>query len=128
MNRPKLLIVDDDPEVGAFVQKVAESLGYDFSFTDSADAFRMRYRSFRPDVVILDLAMPDSDGIELLRFLAEEDCRSSVLLMSGLDASMREAALHLGTARGLRMEGSIPKPVRASTLRSLLAALDERGT
>jgi CheY-like chemotaxis protein len=114
-------MIDDEPDVGAFVCGVAESLGYETCFADQASCFGRLYRSFRPDLVILDLAIPGIDGIELLQFLAEENSRASILLMSGIDPSMREAALHLGEARGLRMLGVVSKPVRVAELRSLLA-------
>ena len=97
----RVLMIDDEPDVGAFVCGVAESLSYETCFTDRASRFGRLYRSFRPNLVILDLATPGSDGIELLQLLAEENSRASILLMSGVDPGMREAALHLGEARGL---------------------------
>src|SRR3546814_16906041 len=90
MQRQRPLMVDDAPDVGAFVQHVAEAVGYDMQFTDRADGFKALYRSFHPDVVILDLAIPGTDGIELLIFLAAEDSSAQVLPMSGFGAEIRE--------------------------------------
>ncbi|WP_159460240.1 response regulator [Tistlia consotensis] len=123
----RLLMVDDEPDVGAFVREVAEGLGFEVAFTDRARQFAALYSSFRPDVVILDLAMPDTDGIELLQVLADAGSRARILLMSGFDPKMREAALLLGKARALRMVGIVPKPVRAAELRLLLAELGRDG-
>src|SRR3546814_1142356 len=67
-------------------------------FTAHAEGFSLLYRKVRPNVVILDLAMPGTDGIELLRFLSAERSRARILLMSGFDARIREAALLLGEA------------------------------
>ena len=125
MTAQQLLMCDDEPDVGAFVRRIAEDLGYQVHFTARADDFGPLYRSVRPDVVILDLAMPGTDGIELLRFLAQERSRARILLMSGFDPGMREAALLLGEAHSLDMVGIVAKPVRAADLRTLLAALQD---
>ena len=123
MTAQQLLMCDDDAGVGAFVRRIAEDLGYVMHFTARADAFGALYRSVRPDVVILDLVMPGTDGIELLRFLADERSRARILLLSGFDPRMREAAMLLGEAHSLDMVGIVAKPVRASELRALLAKL-----
>lgn len=127
MTTRRLLIIDDDPEIGRFVQRVAEGCGYEARATERADAFRSAYHSFRPDVIALDLAMPEVDGIELLRFLADEGCRAQLLIISGFDAKVRQAAERLGTARGLRMAGIVPKPMRVADLRALLTGLPGGG-
>lgn len=120
MTSLRLLMCDDKAEVGAFVRWVAEELGYEMKFSDEAGDFGRLYRSFAPDLVILDLAMPNVDGIELLQFLAEEHCQAPILLMSGLDPGMRESALRLGRAYRLNMAGILAKPVRAAELRQRL--------
>jgi DNA-binding response OmpR family regulator len=119
----RLLMVDDDPQIGTFVRTVAESLGYETRITEDAEVFKATYRSFSPRVVILDLSLPGTDGIELLAFLAAERHRAHILLMSGFDARVRDAAQRLGEARGLTMAGIVPKPVRVVELRSILESL-----
>lgn len=123
MKAAQLLMCDDEPDVGTFVRRIAEDLGYEVHFTARADHFSRLYRDVRPDVVILDLVMPGTDGIELLRFLAEERSPARILLMSGFDPRMREAARLLGEAHALNMVGTVAKPVRAAELRRLLAGL-----
>src|SRR3712207_1211038 len=92
-------------------------------FTVSAESFRSQYLACYPDVVVLDLALPRSDGVELLRFLAEEKCAALVLPISGFDERVLEAAMRLGTALGLRMTGPLQKPVR---LQQLMDAMQGR--
>jgi len=123
MTAPRLLMCDDNPDIGAFVRRIAEDLGFEMRFTDDAGEFGALYRAFRPQVVILDLVMPGTDGIELLRFLAEERSTAQILLMSGFEPRMRESAKLLGEAHSLSMVGIVPKPVRASELRDRLASL-----
>jgi CheY-like chemotaxis protein len=122
MTARQLLMCDDEEDIGAFVRRIAEGLGFEMHFTAQADQFDRLYRSLHPDVVILDLVMPGIDGIELLRFLAKEHSRARILLMSGFNPKLLEAALLLGEAHALDMVGVIAKPVRAQDLRVLLAA------
>lgn len=126
MTAQQLLMCDDEPEVGDFVRRIAEDLGYRMHFTAQAEDFAPLYRQIRPDLVILDLVMPGTDGIELLRFLAEERSRARILLMSGIDPGIRSAARLLGEAHSLDMVGIVAKPVRAAELRQLLVDLQTR--
>jgi EAL domain-containing protein (putative c-di-GMP-specific phosphodiesterase class I) len=66
--------------------------------------------------------MPEVDGIELLRFLAEADCEASIILMSGFDAHVLQAAAELARAQGLRVVGSVKKPIRLEELEPLLVS------
>jgi PAS domain S-box-containing protein len=125
----RLLVVDDEPDIGRFVCNVAKVVGYKARFVETADAFKAEYKAHSPDVVVLDLVMPGTDGVELLAFLAEERSSASVLLMSGIDERVRAAAQSLGGARGLRMVGIVPKPVRVAELKATLESLkSERRT
>ena len=66
-----LLIMDDEPEFGAFASKVAEPLGFDVTVIQRSRDFKSTYESLRPDVIVLDIVMPEMDGIELIQWLAE---------------------------------------------------------
>ena len=125
MTAPRLLMCDDEPDVGAFVRRIAEDLGFEMHFTHQAGDFAPLYHASRPNVVILDLVMPGTDGIELLRFLAKQRSSARILLMSGFNPTIREAAVLLGEAHSLNMVGIVPKPVRAAELRDLLNRLAE---
>lgn len=67
--------------------------------------------------------MPQVDGIELMRFLASEQCPSKLLIMSGSEPQLLRSALRLGEALGLPIVQSIPKPLRIDALKALLADL-----
>ncbi len=83
-----------------------------------------KYRELRPDAVTIDLAMPQVDGIELLRFLAEEKCTAPVIIVSGFDRRVLESSMRLGNALGLNMVGPLEKPVRLQEFLDLLARLE----
>ena len=84
--------------------------------------FREEFQAERPDAVALDLGMP-VDGVELLRFLADEDFQGPVLIISGFDRRVLEFAFRLGEAQGLNMAGPLEKPVRLEELEELLNRL-----
>jgi DNA-binding response OmpR family regulator len=120
---PLLLVIDDEPMVGRFLAHSAEECGYRALATISADSFRREYRLLRPDVVAVDLGVPGSDGIELLRFLAAEKCEAPVVVISGFDRRVLEAAIRLGDALGLAMTAPLAKPVRFRELEELFGRL-----
>jgi len=82
----------------------------------------MSSSTLRPEMMALDLGMP-VDGVELTRFLAEQDYRGPVLIVSGFDRRVLESAFRLGEALGLNMAGPVEKPVRIDVLEELLAKL-----
>jgi FixJ family two-component response regulator len=123
--RRRLLLIDDELSVARFIAHAGEECGFEAIITVSAESFRDQYAVCDPDVVVLDLALPRSDGVELLRFLAEEKCSALILPISGFDVRVLEAAMRLGTALGLRMAGPLQKPVR---LQQLMDAMQEKET
>ncbi|MCW3797568.1 response regulator [Sphingomonas sp. BN140010] len=120
MERPRLLLIDDEPALASFFASAAQDCGYEPAIgTDQAD-FRRRYGERRPDVVVLDLGMPGMDGVELLRFLSGEDFRGPVLIISGFDRRVLDSAFRLGEALGLTMVGPLEKPARLEALEAIL--------
>lgn len=113
-------MVDDDPDIGEFVRAIAEPLGYSVGTYTVAAEFLAAMANDGADVIILDVNMPNTDGIEMLTQLATSGTRAKLYIMSGFDPGLRLAAFKLGEARGLNMSGIIPKPVRASAIREML--------
>jgi DNA-binding response OmpR family regulator len=109
--RPRLLVVDDEPTVGRMMAHAAEECGYRAAVAISASGFRAQYDADPPALILLDLSLPGGDGIELLRFLAERKSQSLILIVSGFDRRVVEAARRLGEALGLRMGDCLTKPV-----------------
>jgi len=123
MEVPRLLLIDDEPEIGSFLRTVAEGCGFQVTVTSAPEAFKSAYESVQPNVIALDLAIPGTDGIELLSFLAERGCRAKILILSGFDREILDAAQRLGEARGLDIAGVVAKPARPAQLRNLLREL-----
>ena len=74
-------------------------------------------------MVALDLGMPGMDGVELIRFLADQHYAAPVLIVSGFDRRVLESAFRLGEALGLTMVGPVEKPVRFDVLEEMLSRL-----
>jgi len=121
----RFLLVDDDPHVGLAIRHVAEGCGFDVRTTHRAQGFKAAYQEFHPDVVTLDLGIPDGDGIELLRYLADDHCDAQIVIVSGFDARVIDAAKRLGEARGLKIAGTISKPMRLAQLRKVFSQLNQ---
>lgn len=113
---PLLLVIDDDRMVGRLITHAAEECGFRASRTTSAEAFSQSLREQMPDAVAVDLCVPGADGIEIIRLLAEEKYRGSVIIISGLDQRILDASLRLGEALGLNMADPLAKPFRFDEL------------
>ncbi len=120
MEQPRLLLIDDEPALAAFLADVARDCGFNPILTSQDRHFREEFLKNTPDVVALDLGMPGMDGVELLRFVAAENYRSPVLIVSGFDRRVLDSAFRLGQALGLDMCGPLEKPVRLEELEALL--------
>ena len=123
MAQPRLLLIDDEPALAEFLANAAVEAGFEPSITSEDKQFRDEFLRARPDVVALDLGMPGMDGVELIRFLADQDYRAPVLIVSGFDRRVLESAFRLGVALGLNMAGPLEKPVRLEALETLLHGL-----
>ena len=120
MTLPRLLLIDDEPALAAFVAKAADLCGFEPLIADQDHEFRESFQSRRPQMVALDLGMPGMDGVELLRFLAAEGFEEPVLIISGFDRRVLDSAFRLGEALGLRMVGPLEKPARLEELEDIL--------
>lgn len=116
----KLLVVDDEPAFCRYVQEVAEKLGYSVVTAGSVSEFREAYATSRPSIVLLDIVMPECDGIELVRWLSDQQCEAKVIIVSGYNAHYAEMAMALGAARGLDSEVCLSKPIGLQELREAL--------
>ncbi len=116
----RLLVVDDHPDILDFVGQVAEGVGYTVAKAQSPDEFHDILPGFKPTLVMLDLQMPGGDGVELIRALARQNSRANVVLASGMDQRVLNAAEQLGKSHGLAMVGVMQKPIMLGDLECLL--------
>ncbi|MCX7100333.1 MAG: sigma-54 dependent transcriptional regulator [Methylobacter sp.] len=81
---PHILVVDDEPDIRRLVCEILEDEGYQVTMAEDAAAARELKKSNAPDLILLDIWMPDTDGITLLKeWVAEEPLLCPVIMMSG---------------------------------------------
>ncbi len=100
--KPSILVVDDDPDVRLVVGKMLENAGYETRFAaDGQEAYRLIMED-RPDLLILDLMMPNLDGFQLVRLLRQKRWTQQIplLVLTALDLTEGEKTLlQLGPTR-----------------------------
>ena len=111
------------PVFSAYVRDVAEGLDFDVRVARHAADFRALHRAFLPDVVSLDMVMPQGHGLQLLNWLCDQDSRACVLILSGYGSSCIDAAKRLAQAKGHRRVEALRKPIDVAALQSALVSL-----
>jgi DNA-binding response OmpR family regulator len=115
VTRQRILILDDDREIGELVSSTADGLGIECVVSADADGF---FLALTPDVtlILLDLVMPDIDGVEILRLLGEQQCLAGIIVMSGVGKRIIESAESLAATLGLSIVDHLVKPFRIAQL------------
>lgn len=121
----RLLVIDDEEAFGQIVKRVAEASEFEVVVTNDPSVFIKAARQWHPSVIVLDLKMPGTDGVQLLRTLAADNSPAQIVLTSGADVKVLEAAMQLGRERGLNMSQALPKPVRVESLQERLAGFKQ---
>ncbi|MFD2366943.1 response regulator [Pseudoduganella sp. GCM10020061] len=119
-----VLVVDDDPFMLELMRDMLETAGASKVTTAPSARAGLGALHGRPELLICDLSMPDMDGIEFLNAAAASGYDGSVLLLSGMDKGVLQAAKGLAAAQGLRVLGAYAKPMGLAELR---AAVDAAG-
>jgi EAL domain-containing protein (putative c-di-GMP-specific phosphodiesterase class I)/ActR/RegA family two-component response regulator len=127
MSRNTLLIMDDDLDISAFFRDVAESLGFNVRVLNDSAYFIDTVANLEPELIILDLQLPNQDGIELLRRLGEHGSDARIFIASGLDARVLKTAEQLGKTLGLDIAGTFCKPIELDALKALLGPYSGEG-
>lgn len=120
MNKPKLLVIDDEPMFCDFVEDVATGLGYQVQALSVSGKFAETFISFEPDVIILDMVMPEFDGTEITRWLVGNKFSGKLIIVTGYNPQYSKIAKTMGELGGIHDVVRLSKPVRLEELRNVL--------
>lgn len=116
----RVLIVDDRQAFAGFVRVVAAGCGYEARIFHFQDTFESVVSDWKPDIIVLDIIMPDRDGLELIGALAKADYRGQLVLVSGAEELYLNMAAKSARDRGLALGATLAKPCRAEELKQAL--------
>ena len=122
MKQMRMVVVDDEPDMAQLICDISIQAGFSAYQYTHAEQFINEYSS-DADIIALDLMMPDIDGIQLIRFLAEKKSTAQLLLISGIDSGVLHSAQKLAMEKGLNIIGSLSKPFRIDELSRLLSQI-----
>lgn len=118
--RRRLLVMDDEAAFGRFVRRIAEGEGYEVEVLTQPRDFAAAFERFAPDMIVLDIVMPEVDGIELIRWLIAQSAHVRLVIMTGFNPMYATMGAVLAEAHGLMEVTSVVKPIGVADLRKLL--------
>lgn len=123
LTKSRLLAVDDNSDSAELIARVASKCGYDARSITDPSTLAQVLDEWKPQVLTLDLCMPEEDGISVLSLLTQSGFSGHLLIISGQDEWFRKTASRLASARGLNVANDLCKPVDLKALRELLTQL-----
>ena len=111
-DKPRLLVVEDDADLCDLLRRMLERAGFATLGAANGREALVRLRTEQIDLLITDIAMPEMDGVELMRIMKNDNPHLPIIALSGVEDVMeyRRIAAHLGARIALR------KPVNKADL------------
>lgn len=95
-NKYKILVIEDEDNIKTFITALLEANNYQVITAESCRNGQMMFSSHRPDLVILDLGLPDADGTEFLRTVRTDSSVPVIVLSARTDEKDKVEALDIG--------------------------------
>jgi len=121
------LVVDDEPFIQKLAVRVLTQIGVTAIDTAGNGVEALAHldeAAAPPDVMLVDLSMPEMGGAELIRHLGERGYAGAVIMVSGADEETLTIAEGMAKFRDLKVLGHITKPLTPPPLEELLGGLD----
>jgi DNA-binding response OmpR family regulator len=115
----RILVIDDEPNVRTLLDMRLRHQGYDVLFADSGWKGLQLYRQEYPDVIVLDLRIPELDGITVLEQIRSVDPKQPVIILTGDTSPETERQVRALGVSGFIIKGSSMQQL-VDTLRCLL--------
>jgi len=121
-----VLVIDDREDVATTLAALCEALGMPASVPRSGENVRAMLERSAPSGVIVDIMMPEEDGYEALREIANYNPGMPVMLITGHGETWLRMGATLGRAHGLEYIETAIKPIRAEAIREFLTVVRQR--
>ena len=95
-NKFKVLVVEDEANICSFIYTLLETNGYQTFVAPSCELGQSMFGSCNPDLIILDLGLPDRDGVELIRYVRQKYLTPIIVLSARTTEADKIEALDLG--------------------------------
>lgn len=95
-NKYKVLVIEDETNIQSFLQTILETNGYQVVTADTCKKGMMMFVSYYPDLVVLDLGLPDRDGTEFIKEIRRDHSTPILVLSARSDEGDKVRALELG--------------------------------
>jgi len=123
----RILVIDDDELVRGTVQAILATAGHDIMLASNGEQGLTELERAAFDLVIMDVFMPQKEGLETIRDMRRQGMETAVIVMTGgptqrADGGRRAGVNYLQMARAFGANGTIQKPF---TRQQLLAVVDE---
>jgi CheY-like chemotaxis protein len=120
----RVLIVDDNQQIVRVTSLLLSHIGHITEGLTSSWRFRETFAAFKPDAIILDMVMPNVDGLAILRWLQDEGYTGHVVLMSG-DQSNLDIAGRIAISEKCMTVTALHKPFQLMDLERVLRPLGQ---
>jgi two-component system cell cycle sensor histidine kinase/response regulator CckA len=118
----KILIVDDEKDMCKVMEELLKRLGYQAAYVNSGNAAIVKYKSWRPDLVLLDRNMPEMDGLSCAESVLDYDPDAKIVIISGYDV---DGPTGIAEEKKRLIQGYLTKPIGMAKLSSQLARVLE---
>ena len=119
----KLLVIDDQPGINAIVGRIGTALGLETKAVREPLKAIETFIDFAPDVVLLDMIMPEKDGVDLLDEMLLTGHPTKFIIMSGYGDAYLRLAQGVAQFHGAQPPAVLHKPFRRQDLEVLLRSV-----
>jgi two-component system alkaline phosphatase synthesis response regulator PhoP len=125
MTRERILVVEDEADLAEVLSYNLRREGYRVSSAGTGKEGLQRVRSEKPDLILLDLMLPDVDGLEVCRLVRQDPAAAATPIIM-LTAKSEETDVVVGL--GIGADDYVPKPFSVKELLARVKAVLRRGT
>ncbi len=119
----RILSVEDDPQQASYLRSILESGGYEVAVCADPKRFETALREFRPDLVLMDILLPDISGYDLVRYLRQDERNAALPVLFLTTESQMQSRFRSAQVGG---DDHLTKPIVPPVLLSVVASRLER--